>query len=277
MIIWLASYPKSGNTWMRALLSCYLFDKYHKKNQDVFSKMKLIKSFPIKSAFKGIVEEDDLKKDKMKLFKYFIKAQEKINKDPKLHIIKTHNFCGSTADSEFTNKKNTIGSIYIVRDPRAVAVSYAHHARISHEESVRLMMSESRISVHDKYYPEARLSWKTHLLSWLSYPSPRLLIRYEDMLADTAGILRSTINFINQFIKIKIEIDEKKISKVVEECKFDKLQKLENKIGFDEKENNPNNFFRKGKTNEWQEVLSEELTTKLTEKFSSEMKKLNYI
>jgi hypothetical protein len=139
------------------------------------------------------------------------------------------------------------------------------------------MMSESRISVHDKYYPEARLSWKTHLLSWLSYPSPRLLIRYEDMLADTAGILRSTINFINQFIKIKIEIDEKKISKVVEECKFDKLQKLENKIGFDEKKNNPNNFFRKGKTNEWQEILSEELTTKLTEKFSSEMKKLNYI
>ena len=110
MIMWLASYPKSGNTWMRALLSCYLFEEHHKKDADVFSKMRLIQSFPVRRAFKGIVNEEILKKNKFQAFKYFIKAQEKINKDPKLHIIKTHNFCGAVDGNFFTNKENTIGS-----------------------------------------------------------------------------------------------------------------------------------------------------------------------
>ena len=76
MILWLASYPKSGNTWMRALLSSYLFEKYFKRNQDIFSKMKLIKRFPAKSAFNGLVNEEILKNNKLEAFKYFIKAQE---------------------------------------------------------------------------------------------------------------------------------------------------------------------------------------------------------
>jgi hypothetical protein len=71
--MWLASYPKSGNTWMRALLSCYLFDQYHDKNQDVFSKMKIIKSFPKKFAFKDIVDENFIKQNK-----FFRKAKKKV-------------------------------------------------------------------------------------------------------------------------------------------------------------------------------------------------------
>ena len=149
MILWLASYPKSGNTWMRAMLSSYLFSEYHQDNQDIFSKMKLIQSFPVKRAFEGIVDEIILKKNKFETFKYFIAAQKKINKDPKLHIIKTHSFCGAANGYEFTNKENTLGSIYIVRDPRSAAVSYAHYANITYEKSVELMLDEGRIVFHD--------------------------------------------------------------------------------------------------------------------------------
>lgn len=229
MIMWIASYPKSGNTWIRALLSCYLFDEYHDKNQDVFSKMKIIKSFPKKFAFRGIIDKNYLIKNKLGAYKYYIQAQEKINKDPNLHIIKTHNFCGSLNGHDFTNKQNTIGSIYIVRDPRDVAVSYASFAGISYEESVNLLLNDNRISFVDKYYPEVRLSWKSHLISWLSFPAPRLLVKYEDLLKNTAGILRDTIIFINQFFNNKIIIDEDKIIRVVNECNFSKLQNLEEK------------------------------------------------
>jgi hypothetical protein len=291
MIMWLASYPKSGNTWMRALLSCYLFDQYHDENQDVFSKMKIIKSFPKKFAFKGIVDENYLIKNKLGAYKYFIKAQEKINKDPNLHIIKTHNFCGSSNGYEFTNKQNTIGSIYIVRDPRDVAVSYASFADISYKESVSLLFNDNRISFNDKYYPEARLSWKTHLISWLSFPAPRLIVRYEDLLKNTEGILRSTIIFINQFLNNKITVDEDKITRVVSECDFNKLKYLENKKGFDENEdwldetkkklfknsNKQKRFFRKGKEKSWENVLPESLIKQIENSFSKEMKKLNYI
>lgn len=277
MIMWLASYPKSGNTWVRALLSSYLFEKYYTQNEDIFTKMKLISSFPVASAFEKIVDKELIKKNKLEAFKYFIKAQERINKDPKLHIIKTHNFCGSTNGYEFTNKENTIGSIYIVRDPRSVAVSYASFANISLEKSVELMMNENRIGYNNKYYPEARLSWKTHFLSWLNSPYSKLLIKYEDMLKDTHTILKSSLTFINTLINNKIGIDESKILKVVEECRFDNLKNLENKIGFGEKKIDSTNFFRKGTKSEWQKVLPQKLINKIEDHFSSEMKKLNYI
>ena len=277
MIMWLASYPKSGNTWMRALLSSYLFEEHHEKSMDIFSKMKLIQSFPVKRAFNGVVDEEILKKNKFEAFKYFIKAQEKINKDPKLHIIKTHNFCGAVDGNFFTNKENTIGSIYLVRDPRSVAVSWAHFANISYEKSVNLMLDDKRIATHNLYYPEARLSWKTNLLSWLNLPSPKLLVKYEDLLKETANVLKTTITFINQFIKNKIKIDEEKILKVVKECKFENLKNLENEKGFKEKLSSGNNFFRKGQSSEWEEVLPDELVRKLEQNFSKEMMKLGYL
>ena len=277
MILWLASYPKSGNTWMRAMLSSYLFSEYHQKDQDIFSKMKLIQSFPVKRAFEGIVDETILKKNKFETFKYFIEAQKKINKDPKLHIIKTHSFCGAANGYEFTNKENTSGSIYIVRDPRAAAVSYAHYAKINYERSVELMLDEGRVVFHDQYYPEARLSWKTHLTSWLKYPAPRLLIKYEDLLSDPTTILKKTISFINNFLISKVEIQDDKILKVVDECKFDNLKKLEEKKGFNESKNISSNFFRKGKEKEWEKVLPLELVKKIEESFLHEMKELNYL
>jgi len=277
MILWLASYPKSGNTWMRAMLSSYLFSEYHQNDQDIFSKMKLIKSFPIKRAFEGIVDEEILKKNKFETFKYFIEAQKKINKDPKLHIIKTHSFCGAANGYEFTNRENTAGSIYIVRDPRAAAVSYAHYAKINYERSVELMLDEGRVVFHDQYYPEARLSWKTHLTSWLKYPAPKLLVKYEDLLSDPASVLIKTISFINNFINLKVEIKDDKISKVIDECKFDNLKKLEEKKSFEESKTISSNFFRKGKKNEWETVLPKKLVEKLEQNFLKEMKELNYL
>lgn len=277
MIMWLASYPKSGNTWMRALLSCYLFEGHHKKDTDVFSKMQLINTFPAKKAFDKIVDENYLKKNRFEAFKYFIKAQEKINKIPKLHIIKTHNFCGAINGYNFTNKENTIGLIYIVRDPRSAAISYAHHAGVSYDKSVDIMLNEQRVVFYDNYYPEARSSWKTHFLSWAKYPSPRLLIKYEDLLKDTASVLKSTIIFLNQFLKEKIDISEEKILRVVDECKFDNLQMLEAKKGFNERGVNQEKFFRKGIKDEWQSLLSKKLMKKIEANFSDEMKELNYI
>ena len=273
MIMWLASYPKSGNTWVRALLTNYLYNENYKEN--AFSKLDMIKSFPQKYAFKGIVDELELEKNYMVLFRYFIEAQKKINKDKNLQIIKTHNISGSVNNFEFTDRENTLGSIYILRDPRSVAVSYAYHANISFEKSVEIMLDEKRITLHNKIYPEARSSWKVHLRSWLNHPMPKIIIKYEELEKNTHECFKSILIFINKFIKKKIDINDQKILNAVQNCSFDNLSKLENKLGFVEKGKNVN-FFRKGKTDEWKTVLSSELIFKIEKEFSEELKEFKY-
>ena len=114
MILWLASYPKSGNTWLRLLISNYLW----LDSANIFDNLKNIPKFPKKNYFEGIVDEESLKKDSLEIFKHFIPAQEIINKNNELKILKTHNFAGSIKGYPFTNSKNSSGAIYIVRDPR---------------------------------------------------------------------------------------------------------------------------------------------------------------
>ena len=273
MIMWLASYPKSGNTWVRALLTNYLYNENYKEN--AFSKLDMIKSFPQKYAFKGIVDDRELEKNYMTLFKYFIEAQKKINQDKNLQIIKTHNICGSVNNFEFTDKENTLGSIYILRDPRSVAVSYAYHANISFEKSVEIMLDEKRITLHNKIYPEARSSWKIHLRSWLNHPMPKIFVKYEELEKNTHECFKSILIFINKFIKKKIDINDQKILNAVQNCSFENLSKLENELGFVEKGKNVN-FFRKGKTDEWKTVLSSELISKIEQEFSEELKEFQY-
>ena len=274
MILWLASYPKSGNTWVRALLSSYLNQDNNSTN--LFEKMKMIGSFPKKNDFKDIVSEEELKKNHMELFKSFIPAQEKINKNNKLHIIKTHNFNGAVNGFNFTNKNNSNGSIYIVRDPRSVAVSYAYHANISFEKSVKLLMDETRIALNDQYYPEARMSWKIHLRSWINCPRKKIIIKYEDLNEDIEKNFKNILNFINSFIKNKIIIDQSKIEKTIDICSFKNLSNLEKKVGFSEKGENIN-FFRQGAISEWEKALPKNLIKKIENNFSVEMKNLGYL
>lgn len=274
MIMWIASYPKSGNTWVRALLSNFLLENDSKKN--IFEKMMIIPSFPKKKFFKNIVDENILRKNYMELFKYFIKAQEKINADKKLHILKTHNFYGSVNGNKFTDKDNTIGSIYIVRDPRSVAVSYAHHSNISYEKSVELMLNQTRLGLNNLYYPEARMSWNVHLNSWITNSQSNLIVRYEDLLEKTPSVLKDILNFINLFLKRKIEYNKKKILECINECSFKNLSSLEKNIGFAEKEKN-NFFFRSAKLDEWKSSLGKDLIKKIEKNFYKEMKKLKYL
>ena len=270
MIFWISSYPKSGNTWVRAFLANYISNN----SKNVFEKIQSIKSFPSKEYFENIVSEHDIKKNYTELFKHFIPAQKKINSNNKFNILKTHNFGGSIKNSHFTDNHNSCGAVYIVRDPRSIAVSYAYYANISFEKSTKLLLDKNRISFNQKYYPEARLSWDIHVVSWFNNFLPKLFIRYEDLHENPIEHFKSILTFLNKFIKI--EIDEKKIGKIKDICSFDNLSKLENKIGFSEKTKKIS-FFRKGKTDEWKTELTPKLIKKIEDSFKKQMKELGYL
>ena len=118
MIFWKASYPKSGNTWIRSLLSSYYYTEDGVFTGDTL--LKNIGQFPEKKHFKTFDYNMAVPGDTAK---FWIKAQEQLNKDKKLRFFKTHNFLGKIGNTQFTDEKNTLAAIYIIRDPRNVITS----------------------------------------------------------------------------------------------------------------------------------------------------------
>ena len=283
MIIWIASYPKSGNTWVRSFLSTYI---YAEKNSSVFENIKKIINFPNISHFKGIFEinkftqeeqKDKKKKDKKKfeISKYWIAAQKKINLSNEITFLKTHNFGGSLEGNEFTNSENTSAVIYIVRDPRSVAVSNAHHNSISYDQSISDLFDEKIFSTNEGNLLEFRSSWKVNYLSWKRRSCPRLIIRYEDLISDQYQYFKKILNFINDYKKINI--DELKIKETIELCKLQNLSKLEDQVGFEEKLKKDKKFFRKGLVDEWKSQLNKDQIKKIENAFFEEMRELKYL
>ena len=283
MIIWIASYPRSGNTWIRSFLSTYI---YGEKNSSVFKNIKKITNFPNISHFKGIFEinkftqeeqKDKKKKDKKKfeISKYWIAAQKKINLSNEITFLKTHNFGGSLEGNEFTNSENTSAVIYIVRDPRSVAVSNAYHNSISYDQSISDLFDEKIFSTNEGNLLEFRSSWKVNYLSWKRKSCPRLIIRYEDLISDQYQYFKKILNFINDFKKINI--DELKIKETIELCKLENLSKLEDQVGFEEKLKKEKKFFRKGLVDEWKSQLNKDQIKKIENAFFEEMRELKYL
>ena len=283
MIIWIASYPKSGNTWVRSLLSAYSYSQDGNFN---FSLLKKILKFPSKKYLEYFTKDfSDIKK----VSEYWIPAQERINlqNENKSIFLKTHSALCTLENNPFTNKKNTQAVIYIVRDPRNVITSVGNHYSMDIEKSYNLMIDNNRILTGDKWggdnfgISEVLGSWSEHYKSWKNIKfAPILNIKYEDLINDTKKSLIEIINFLQKFTDIKI--DDKKILKTVESCNFENLRKMEKNEGFveavySEKPNKKVDFFHLGKKNNWKNLLNQEMEKKIRETFHNEMRELKYI
>ena len=147
MIIWIASYPKSGNTWVRSLLSAYLYSEDGNFN---FNLLKKILKFPSKKYLKYFLEDfSNIKK----VSEYWIASQERINlhNENKNIFLKTHSALCTLEKNPFTNKRNTKAVIYIVRDPRNVITSVGNHYSMNIEESYNFMIDNNKILTSDKW------------------------------------------------------------------------------------------------------------------------------
>lgn len=280
MIIWLASYPKSGNTLVRSLLASYFFSNEGEFN---FNLLRMIDQFPNIKLFKELGINLS---DRNEIDKNYIEAQKLINKKKNsLQFWKTHNaFCKLQGKYDFTDLVNTLGVIYIVRDPRNVVSSYSNHYQTTIEESVNNLNSNIEISQSkDDKLPVFVGSWKFHYTSWkqLKLLNKYLLIKYEDLLIDTEKTFLEILDFINKISNAQLVIDKSKVRKVIESTSFDKIRDLENKIGFAEakkdKHGNKINFFNLGPENKWEDNLDSNIRGKIENNFYDEMKELNYL
>jgi len=285
MIIWIASYPKSGNTWVRALITAYLYSKDGIFN---FKDLDKIEQFPSNKYLNSYLKNSE---NPGEISQYWIAAQKEINSENQTKFFKTHNALCSINGNSFTDKKNTLATVYIVRDPRNVITSLSNHYGLSIDKAYDFFTNKRKIIFGKNIFNEEKLytqkgnvhligSWEEHYTSWKNISfAPIKIIKYEDLIDNTYSTFFSILKFLNNFYEITIY--KKKIEQVIKACSFDVLKKKEEKEGFLEASNSKNSkkiiFFNLGKNNNWKKILSSTIERKINTKFSKEMKELGYL
>ena len=271
--IFLASYPKSGNTWLRSIIgNFYNFNKEFSLND--------VKSIPLLSIKKHFSEFDnkvyinnnDLHFDWIS--QNIIKCQNLLNNKPNhLNIFKTH----SARHKNFTNETVNGGFIYIVRDPRDIIVSLKNFSGKEIDKTIDEFLFSKSLMISTNGAQELLSTWELNVQSWLNYKSvPRLVIKYEDLKLNPKEIILNIKEFLNKIHGLNIDLRDQDIDKIVENTNFNNLKKLEDKNGFDEA-SNYSKFFRSGTSNQWKNVLTNTQIKLIEKNLKSLMSYFNYI
>lgn len=278
MIIWIASYPKSGNTWVRSFLAAYYFSQ-----DGIFdiNKLKIIEDYPNKQFFQKEVKEGEI-------YKHWEDSQKQICERKKIKFLKTHNSLINAFGKDFTSPKYSLGVIYIIRDPRNVITSIKNHNDFqTYDEALKLLQNDNAILndyKHLKNFAKTNIinSWRINYQSWLRNNSfRRLTLKYEDMLSNPEQTFRDLVIFINAICRFNDNIDKQKFKNALESTNFINLKSLEEKGQFSENvysihDKRKIKFFYQGPENDWRKNLDDGLIKKMNDYYKEDLEKFGY-
>ena len=286
MIIWITSYPKSGNTWIRSFLTSLL---YNNDKENAFSNLDRIKQFPGRFLFKNFVHNFQSIDE---VYKNWLNVQSYINLDNKIKFLKTHHANCLIKNYKLFDDIESLGAIHIVRDPRNVLTSIKNHLALndfdeakkfilSEKEWLGFITSENKTieDDDDNKIPTYIGSWKMHYLSWKNQTKNYILVKYEDLIKDPYKEFFKISNYLEKIMNTKF--NENEIIKAIKQTSFHNMQDLEKKGFFKEYikgvDNKKIKFFNLGPKNDWKSCLNDEIVEEINFKFKNEMEELGYL
>lgn len=280
-IVWLASYPKSGNTWFRAFLTALLgdgsIDINNMKTDGVFSSRKVFDTATdLDSTYLYDSEVKNLLPD---VFDHVASTSGKSHLFVKIHDAYTKN----ANDLAIVPEQPTLCTIYFIRNPLDVAASFANHNASTIDQRIVLMNNSHGVMAKSKSedgevntknsIEQLMLSWSGHVKSWTDNPEvpfPVLAVRYEDMLNDPFNTFSNAVKFIG------LEKTPEEIKNAIGASCFEKLKEQENENGFAEKNRKCESFFRNGKSGGWKHELTAQQIQSLIDNHRGVMEKYGY-
>jgi len=274
---WLASYPKSGNTWLRLALSSLSRDG---APPDFAAKVGFAPIASNRSPFDLLLDVDsaDLTDEEAEALRpCFYALEARRHAAPQLRKVHDAWTLTSTGEPLFPPAL-TLGTLYIARDPRDVAVSLAAHLGMTVDEAIAAMAApEATLARGGKrgktQLSQRLLTWSAHVQSWLDAPGmpPPLLLRYEDMTADAAGALLRVARHLGW------ATEREAVERAVAATRFDALFAAEEQYGFHERPLKAERFFRRGIAGGWRDTLTSAQADQIERDHATVMARLGYV
>ena len=275
-ILWIASYPKSGNTWTRTFLHNLLkiLEEDDDSPQDI-NAMNEFTTWEISAkAYEKFLGKPAKDCDRKEIAALRPTVQKEIadNTDG-LAMVKTHHALVMDRGTPTINFAVTSGAIYLVRNPLDVAISYSHHMSSTVDFAIEEMATRDlETTVTEKSIYEVYGAWSQHVESWTRKPHRTIYImRYEDMLADPVQLFGGLARHL------LLKPTPAQLKTAVDRSSFETLQKQEAESGFREKPDVAERFFREGKAGQWRQQLNRRQIRKIVQTHHVQMQRFGYL
>ncbi|HMP08672.1 MAG TPA: sulfotransferase domain-containing protein, partial [Lacipirellulaceae bacterium] len=275
-IIWLASYPKSGNTWTRAFLHNFIGvdmpaegDVYDINKMNVLSTsdngpmwFEEVLGKPVKEC-----THEEIARARPAVHKYIH------DESSGFIFLKTHNALVVHDGVPLHTPKYTAGGVYIVRNPLDVAISYSHHLDRTIDDTIEIMGSIGFTSpTNDKAVFQIQGSWSENVYSWTKRPNAALhVMRYEDMIDQPFESFGELAEFL------QLPVDPERLQKAIDKASFKNLQEMEREKGFRERPAHAEKFFRQGKAGQWKFELTLNQIKRIVHAHGEQMDRFGYL
>ncbi|MEP3114431.1 sulfotransferase domain-containing protein [Nisaea sp.] len=272
-IIWLASYPKSGNTWMRAFLANYLLGREEPvpiEDLRAFSLSDVRPRFYAEVLTKPIQEMTTEESVTVRP-----EAQHRIAAAREHdHFVKTHSRFGELNGTPLIERSVSAGAVYIIRNPVDIVPSYASHMGVTPDVAIEIMADLDHATVEADVKILTHMGrWGAHVESWIDGSSslPICLVRYEDLCANPEKAFGQVLKVLG------LPFDPERLARSIRHSSFEELSRQEEENGFSERPPHMQRFFRSGGSGEGQRSLSEQQLARLARDHGPVMKRFGYL